>query len=113
MLVDFCDSLRQTRCMKAVQVNDGVVSVENVSEPRGDGVIVDVRTVGICGSDLHLIDAGMMSVIPGHEIAGVTRDGTQIAIEPMLSCGHQPLSGLQKDSCQWVFQARADPRAPV
>ena len=32
--------------MKAVQVNDGVVSVENVSEPRGEGVIVDVRTVG-------------------------------------------------------------------
>ena|GEM_PF-73708 len=87
LLVDFCDSLRQTRCMKAVQVNDGVVSVENVSEPRGEGVIVDVRTVGICGSDLHLIDAGMMSVIPGHEIAGVTRDGTQVAIEPMLSCG--------------------------
>ena len=38
LLVDFCDSLRQTRCMKAVQVNDGVISVENVSEPRGDGV---------------------------------------------------------------------------
>ena len=61
LLVDFCDSLRQTRCMKAVQVNDGVVSVENVSEPRGEGVIVDVRTVGICGSDLHLIDAGTVS----------------------------------------------------
>ena len=59
--------------MKAVQVNNGIVTVENVSEPRGEGITVDVRSVGICGSDLHLIDSGMMSVIPGHEIAGVTR----------------------------------------
>ncbi len=73
--------------MKAVQVNNGIVTVENVSEPRGEGITVDVRSVGICGSDLHLIDSGMMSVIPGHEIAGITKDGTRVAIEPMLSCG--------------------------
>ncbi len=73
--------------MKAVQVNNGIVTVENVSEPRGEGITVDVSSVGICGSDLHLIDSGMMSVTPGHEIAGVTRDGTPVAIEPMLSCG--------------------------
>ena len=57
--------------MKAVQVNNGVISVDNVSEPSGDGIIVDVCSVGICGSDLHLIDAGMMSVIPGHKLLGL------------------------------------------
>ena len=73
--------------MRAVQVFDGTISVNDVSEPRGEGITVDVRSVGICGSDLHLIDSGMMAVTPGHEISGVTRDGTQVAIEPMLSCG--------------------------
>lgn len=73
--------------MKAVRVNDGVATIENVPEPGGQGVTVDISSVGICGSDLHLIDAGMMSVTPGHEIAGITKDGREVAIEPMLSCG--------------------------
>tara|TARA_Y100001970_G_C14110519_1_gene790596 strand:- start:305 stop:1246 length:942 start_codon:yes stop_codon:yes gene_type:complete len=73
--------------MKAVQVTDGLIHIDNVPEPRGEGITVHVKSVGICGSDLHLIDSGMMSVIPGHEIAGVTSNGTEVAIEPMLSCG--------------------------
>lgn len=73
--------------MKAVQVVDGSIQVNHVPEPSGEGVLVRVKSVGICGSDLHLIDSGMMSVIPGHEIAGITADGTEVAIEPMLSCG--------------------------
>ena len=77
----------QTKEMKAVQVVDGSIHVNNVPEPRGEGVLVSVKSVGICGSDLHLIDSGMMSVIPGPEIAGITSDGTEVAIEPMLSCG--------------------------
>ena len=88
VLVDIRPYMGQTKDMKAVQVIDGSISVNNVSEPRGEGVTVDVKSVGICGSDLHMIDFGMMSVIPGHEIAGVTRDGTEVAIEPMLSCGN-------------------------
>ena len=46
-----------------------------------------MEAVGICGSDLHLIDSNMMNVIPGHEISGITSSGHPVAIEPMLSCG--------------------------
>ena len=47
-----------------------------------------VRSAGICGSDLHMIDAGYpMRAIPGHEIAGTLGDGTPVAIEPVLGCG--------------------------
>lgn len=47
-----------------------------------------VRSAGICGSDLHMIDAGYpMQAIPGHEIAGTLGDGTPVAIEPVLGCG--------------------------
>jgi threonine dehydrogenase-like Zn-dependent dehydrogenase len=49
-----------------------------------------VRSAGICGSDLHLIEAGVVEaaqVTLGHEVAGVTDDGTPVAIEPLAPCG--------------------------
>ena len=64
-----------------------MVEVCSVPEPKGEGVLIKVKSVGICGSDLHLIDSGLMNVTPGHEIAGVTSSGVNVAIEPMLSCG--------------------------
>jgi len=53
-------------------------------------VRVRVRSAGICGSDLHLIDAGMIeaaAITLGHEVAGITDDGTAVAIEPLAPCG--------------------------
>ena len=73
--------------MKAVKVSDQVIELRDVPDPKGEGVIVAVKAVGICGSDLHLIDANMMVVTPGHEISGTTPNGKFVAIEPMLSCG--------------------------
>ena len=73
--------------MKAVKVSDQVIELCDVPDPKGEGVIVSVKAVGICGSDLHLIDANMMVVTPGHEISGTTPNGKFVAIEPMLSCG--------------------------
>ena len=73
--------------MKAVKVANNKVEVCSVPEPKGEGVLIKVKSVGICGSDLHLIDSGLMNVTPGHEIAGVTSSGVHVAIEPMLSCG--------------------------
>lgn len=49
---------------------------------------VRVRAAGICGSDLHMLDAGyFQQSIPGHEIAGELADGSAVAIEPILGCG--------------------------
>lgn len=51
--------------------------------------MVDVRSAGICGSDLHMIEHGFP--IPGtlgHEVAGTLRDGRAVALEPLAPCGH-------------------------
>ncbi|MDZ7784545.1 MAG: alcohol dehydrogenase catalytic domain-containing protein [Halioglobus sp.] len=75
--------------MKAVRCCDRKVHVVDVPEPSGEGVLVEVRSAGICGSDLHMIEHGFP--IPGtlgHEVAGTLRDGRAVALEPMAPCGH-------------------------
>ena len=71
--------------MRAVRTRGGVVEVVDVPPPRGKGVRVTVVSAGICGSDLHLID-DLEGVTLGHEIAGVTDDGTPVAVEPYSPC---------------------------
>jgi len=59
-----------------------------VDPPTGDGVRVKISSTGICGSDLHMLAAGYP--IPGtigHEMAGITENGTRVAIEPTTACG--------------------------
>lgn len=74
--------------MRAVRFEDGAVVVDDVPEPEGDGVLVKVRSCGICGSDLKMLDSGFpIAGIPGHEIAGELADGTPVAIEPYAPCG--------------------------
>jgi threonine dehydrogenase-like Zn-dependent dehydrogenase len=49
---------------------------------------VRVRSAGICGSDLHMVDGGWpIHGTPGHEIAGVLADGSPVAVEPIIGCG--------------------------
>lgn len=75
--------------MLAVRASGGRVELAQVDEPRGRGVRVHVRAAGICGSDLHLVTGQLTQpdMILGHEIAGVTDDGTPVAVEPLVSCG--------------------------
>lgn len=76
--------------MRAVRVHGGQVEVDEVPAIDGDGVRIRVRSAGICGSDLHLIDAGVVeaaAVTLGHEVAGITDDGTAVAVEPLAPCG--------------------------
>lgn len=59
-----------------------------MGEAIGEGVTVHVRATGICGSDLHLLaSGGFDGRILGHEIAGLTDDGTPVAVEPVHACG--------------------------
>jgi threonine dehydrogenase-like Zn-dependent dehydrogenase len=52
-------------------------------------VIVNVRSAGICGSDLHMVNAGFnLSATLGHEVAGTLPDGRAVALEPIAPCGH-------------------------
>lgn len=74
--------------MRAVRIVDGAPAPVDAPEPEGEGVLVEIVSASICGSDLHLIDAGMVEGrILGHEFAGRTPDGTAVAVEPVGRCG--------------------------
>jgi threonine dehydrogenase-like Zn-dependent dehydrogenase len=66
-----------------------VASLIDVPPPEGDGVLIRVASVGICGSDLHLLSWNLPSTL-GHEMAGFLPDGTAVAVEPMAPCGSCP-----------------------
>lgn len=78
--------------MKAIRVLDGTPTLVDESTPapgRTDGEVrVKIAAVGICGSDLHLLELGFAEGrVLGHEISGHLDDGTAVAIEPFRSCG--------------------------
>lgn len=68
----------------------GVVALADLDTPvAGDGeVLVQVKAAGICGSDLHGVADGMYPhpAVLGHEFAGVTEDGTRVAVNPQVPC---------------------------
>lgn len=71
-----------------------------VDPPTGEGVLVKVASSSICGSDLHLIEMGVVEGrIIGHEFAGTTPNGTAVAIDPTLGCGlcHSCVDGERLD----------------
>jgi L-iditol 2-dehydrogenase len=57
--------------------------------------LVRVKSVGVCGSDLHWFGEGGIGdakldrpLVLGHEFAGVTSDGQRVAVDPAVPCGH-------------------------
>lgn len=74
--------------VRAVRCLEGAVGLVDVPEPSGEGIDIKLRSAGICGSDLHLIDSPFApQVTLGHEMAGELADGTPVAIEPLVPCG--------------------------
>ena len=70
----------------------GAVELRDVPEPTAtDGeIVVTVRAAGVCGSELHGVRQPGFRVPPlimGHEFAGLTHEGTPVAVNPLLSCG--------------------------
>ena len=103
--------------MKALVVEPGVAHtacVEDVAEPTGDGVLLRVLEVGVCGTDRE-ISEGLFGVAPdgehklviGHEsLAEVARDGHGFSKGDLVcatvrrSCGHCLACGEgSPDSC--------------
>ncbi|WP_433300160.1 zinc-dependent alcohol dehydrogenase family protein [Actinoplanes sp. CA-030573] len=87
----------------AVVVTPGKIEIAEVPDPSPGPLEVVVRpaAVGICGTDLHIMDgefAPAFPIVPGHEMAGeivavgseVTgyAVGDQVAVDPSLYCGH-------------------------
>jgi threonine dehydrogenase-like Zn-dependent dehydrogenase len=74
--------------MRGVYFNNGEVELRDVGEIAGEGARVRVRSIGICGSDLHMLEMKFpLKYIVGHEVAGVLDDGTAVAVEPVAPCG--------------------------
>jgi threonine dehydrogenase-like Zn-dependent dehydrogenase len=103
--------------VKALVVEPGVAHstrVEDVDEPTGDGVLLRVLEVGVCGTDRE-ISEGLFGVAPsgasqlviGHEsLAEIARDGHGFAKGDLVcatvrrSCGHCLACGEgAPDSC--------------
>ena len=66
--------------------------------PAAGEVMVRVRAVGVCGSDLHWFSGGgigdaklVRPLVLGHECAGVTEGGIRVAVDPAIPCG----------KCEW------------
>lgn len=72
--------------MRAVRATAEGIRVVDVPSPTGDGIVVRPGSVGICGSDLHVIGFGPSDVTIGHEI-GATHEGRPVAIQPFAFCG--------------------------
>ena len=72
--------------MRAVRCTEDGLAVVDLPEPEGEGVVVEVASVGICGSDLHVLDLGPRPITFGHEVGG-TVDGRAVAICPLRYCG--------------------------
>jgi threonine dehydrogenase-like Zn-dependent dehydrogenase len=86
--------------MRALVVRPGHVEVADHPDPRpaADGVVVAVHSCGICGSDVHMVTAGVRAGhVLGHEFSGTVvevgrdvtgwRSGQAVAVNPLGGCG--------------------------
>ena len=87
----------------AVIDTPGTVSVTTVADPAPGprDVVVEVAAVGICGTDIHILDGDFeptpYPIVPGHEFAGTIvavgaevselAEGERVAVDPSLFCG--------------------------
>ncbi|MFX3631549.1 MAG: NAD(P)-dependent alcohol dehydrogenase [Candidatus Pristimantibacillus sp.] len=90
----------------AVLIKPGEIQVKQVPipVPKPDEVLVQVKCIGICGSDVHYYEHGRIGryevkkpIILGHELAGVVvqiggsvhnvKVGDRVAVEPGVTCG--------------------------
>ncbi len=74
--------------MRAVVVDaEGLPRVEEVPEPEGAGVLVDVLACGLCGSDVEKLGPDASGLVLGHEVAARTREGRRVALVHHAPCG--------------------------
>jgi L-iditol 2-dehydrogenase len=86
-------------------VGDLRVEEHPMPVPGPNEVVVEIRSVGICGSDVHYYEHGRIGdfvvsspMVLGHESSGVVVDrapgvtvpriGQRVAVEPGVPCGH-------------------------
>lgn len=101
-----------------------VLSESTTPKPSGSQVLVKVKAVGVCHSDLHLWEGGYdlgdgqfmkvtdrgvkYPVTPGHEIAGTVEEigsdvkgiskGDQVLVYPWIGCGQCPACKVENEN---------------
>jgi len=92
--------------MKALVIKDGHLELQErpCRPPEWGEALVRVRAVGICATDLHLLDGSQKfersPQVLGHEIAGVVEKvgggffsdwtGSRVIVDPVIGCGVCP-----------------------
>ncbi|GFQ66612.1 sorbitol dehydrogenase [Trichonephila clavata] len=95
-----------TKNLCAVLRGKDELSLENrrIPEPLPNEVLIEIHTVGICGSDIHLWKQGGIGnfqvqnpIVLGHESSGIVvkagnkvkhlKPGDRVCIEPGVTCG--------------------------
>lgn len=84
--------------MRALRCRETGLALEDVAlgAPGPSEVRVRVRASGICGSDLHAIEAPPLPHTLGHEVSGLLDDGTPVAVWPVTACGHCDRCGARE-----------------
>ncbi|MEE8580650.1 MAG: alcohol dehydrogenase catalytic domain-containing protein [Myxococcota bacterium] len=111
--------MTSTAMMRKVVVR-GPQKLELAEAPRpepGPGEVrVRIQACGVCGTDLHFFRDDLMAPgsTPGHEMTGIVdalgegvdsvREGAQIAVEPIRSCGHCPFCQSGRDNLCSAFE---------
>jgi L-iditol 2-dehydrogenase len=87
-------------------------------QPRAGELLLRIKAVGVCGSDMHMFRNGQIGgiriddagspLVPGHEAVGVVEEvgagldstwiGRRVAIEPAINCGQ----------CHWCLAGQAN-----
>ncbi|MEY9212873.1 zinc-dependent alcohol dehydrogenase family protein [Thermobifida halotolerans] len=97
--------------MRAVVIEKpGQITTTTVDDPTPGPreVVVEVSGVGICGTDLHILDGEFAPtpypIVPGHEFAGTVAAvgsavteltvGDRVAVDPSLYCGECHFCGI-------------------
>ncbi len=98
----------------AVIAEPGKVELQVVDDPAPGPreAVVEVAAVGLCGTDLHLLQgehAPSLPIVPGHEFAGevvavgsgVTEltVGARVAVDPNLYCNEWPTACRCPTAC--------------
>lgn len=73
--------------MRAVVPTAGTVEVVEIDTPPPGPTRLIVAEAGICGSDQHMVAAGMGGFALGHEFGGHLPDGRLVAVRPTGECG--------------------------
>ncbi len=91
--------MRKVKCVVIRKPRDMVVEDRSMPRDPGKGsVLIDVKAVGICGSDVHAYKGTQpfqtYPRILGHELAGNVsfpagnlKEGQAVTMEPLLRCG--------------------------